>query len=147
MSYVDKNLMANESVLYRAKLHWIVFKWSIIWSIIAIALFTSNEQGPAGGALVLAGFSFILAVINFISSEFGLTNKRVLMKTGFIKRSSIEVLLNKVEGIQVNQGIIGRMLGYGTVVVSGTGGMQDPFHKIANPLKFRKKVQEQIAAA
>jgi len=53
-------------------------------------------------------------------------------------------LLNKVEGIQVNQGILGRILGFGSITVSGTGGTKDPFHKIDAPLEFRKKVQEQI---
>jgi uncharacterized membrane protein YdbT with pleckstrin-like domain len=55
-------------------------------------------------------------------------------------------LLNKVESIQVNQDILGRILGYGSITVSGTGGTKDPFHKIDAPLEFRKKVQEQIAS-
>jgi len=51
-----------------------------------------------------------------------------------------------VEGIQVKQSILGRVLDYGSIIVSGTGGMNDPFHKITNPMKFRRKVQEQIEA-
>ena len=84
--------------------------------------------------------------IKYSTSEFGLSNKRVLMKVGFIRRNSIEVLLSKVEGIQVNQGILGRVLDYGSIIVSGTGGMNDPFHNITNPMEFRRKVQEQIEA-
>jgi uncharacterized membrane protein YdbT with pleckstrin-like domain len=66
------------------------------------------------------------------------------MKTGFIRRNSIEVLLSKTEVIQVNQGILGRMLGYGSLIISGTGGMKDPFHKIKSPLEFRTNVLSQI---
>ena len=68
-----------------------------------------------------------------------------MIKTGFIRRNSLETLLTKVEGIQVNQGMLGRILNYGTIIVKGTGGTSNPFHKIDAPLEFRKKVQEQIA--
>ncbi len=68
-----------------------------------------------------------------------------MVKVGFIRRNSLEVLLNKVEGIQVNQSILGRIMGYGSIIISGTGGTQNPFHKITAPLDFRKKAQEQIA--
>ena len=77
-------------------------------------------------------------------SEFGVTNKRVIGKVGFIRRSSTELLLTRVEGIQVRQSIMGRMLGYGSVTISGTGGLKEPFHKISNPLELRRVVQEQI---
>ncbi len=95
--------------------------------------------------LVIAAIAGISAIIKYSTSEFGITSKRVLIKTGLIRRNSVEVLLNKVEGIQVNQNITGRILGYGSVTVSGTGGTKDPFNKISSPLEFRKKVQEQIA--
>jgi len=87
----------------------------------------------------------ISSFISFKTSEFGITNKRVLIKAGFIRRNSLETLLTKVEAIQVNQGILGRILNYGTIIVKGTGGTSNPFHKIDAPLEFRKKVQEQIA--
>jgi len=106
----------------------------------------------AGGSTTAGGFFLLVAIIwgisSFISlktSEFGITNKRVLIKTGFIRRDSLETLLTKVEGIQVNQGMLGRILNYGTIIVKGTGGTSNPFHKIDAPLEFRKKVQEQIA--
>ena len=85
------------------------------------------------------------AFIRFKTAEFGITNKRVLVKVGFIRRTSLETLLTKVEGIQINQGIMGRILNYGTIIVKGTGGTSNPFHKIEAPFEFRKKVQEQIA--
>lgn len=148
MSYIDENLMAGESIIYRAKLHWIVFLWTAIWFVIALFLFLGGkESAGAGGVCILISIlTGIAAYINYASSEFGVTNKRVLVKVGFIRRHSLETLLTKVEGIQVNQGILGRMLGYGTIIVSGTGGSKEPFHKISAPMEFRKKVQEQVAS-
>jgi uncharacterized membrane protein YdbT with pleckstrin-like domain len=147
MSYIENNLMNGESIVYRTKLHWIVFIWPIIWFVVAIMFFSGGgDAATAGGLFILiAILTGIASFINFKTSEFGITNKRVIVKVGFIRRNSIEVLLNKVEGIQVNQGILGRILGFGSITVSGTGGTKDPFHKIETPLEFRKKAQEQIA--
>src|SRR6266700_7309204 len=80
------------------------------------------------------------------TSEFAVTNKRVLIKTGLIRCHSLETLLSKIESIGVTQGILGRLLDFGPIVVSGTGGSKEPFHRIADPMRFRRKVQEQIAA-
>jgi uncharacterized membrane protein YdbT with pleckstrin-like domain len=149
MGYIEENLMGGEDIIYRTKLHWIVFLWPVIWFIIALLLIFSGggDTNAVGGFFVLiAIITGIASFINYSTSEFGVTNKRVLAKVGFIRRNSLEVLLTKVEGIQVNQGILGRMLDYGSIVISGTGGTKDPFHKIPTPLEFRKKTQEQIAA-
>ncbi len=147
MSYIDNNLMSGETVIYRASLHWIIFAWPIVWLIVAILLFAGGGDTAAVGGLflLLAILIGIGSFITYSTSEFGITNKRVLVKVGFIRRNSLEVLLSKVEGIQVNQGILGRILGFGSILVSGTGGTKDPFHKISAPLEFRRKAQEQIA--
>jgi uncharacterized membrane protein YdbT with pleckstrin-like domain len=136
--------MANEAVVYRAKLHWIVFAWPVIWLVIAIICFANGAGGAGFIFLILSIGTGLVSLISYLTSEFGVTDKRVLVKLGFIRRSSLEVLLRKVEGIQVKQSILGRILGYGAVVVSGTGGSQDPFRKISTPLSLRKAVQEQI---
>jgi len=147
MGYIDDNLMSGEQVVFRTKLHWVIFLWPIIYAVIAFMFFAGG-----GGFAAAGGFFLLVAIIwgisSFISyktSEFGITNKRVLIKVGFIRRDSIEIFLTKVEGIQVNQGILGRILHYGTIIVKGTGGTNNPFHKIDAPLEFRRKVQEQIA--
>jgi len=148
MSYIDKNLLNGENVIYRAKLHWIVFKWSIIWLILAILFFMHGGDAAAigGWCILFAILAGIASIINYSTSEFGITNKRVIVKYGFIRRKSLEVLFTKVEGIQVDQGILARILGYGSITVGGTGGTKDPFHRISNPFEFRRKAQEQIAA-
>jgi len=148
MSYIENNLMVGEEIVYRAKLHWVVFLWPVIWLIVALLFFSSGGDATTGGGLfiLIAIASGIASFINYSTSEFGITSKRVIVKIGFIRRKSFEVLLTKVEGIQVDQGILGRILGYGTIVVSGTGGAKDPFRRISAPFELRRKVQEQVAA-
>lgn len=149
MSYVDNNLATGENVIYRAKLHWIVFFWPVMWLAIAILVISkSGNVGPQGGVgflTLLAIVTGVSALIKYRTSEFALTNKQVIMKTGLIKRQSLEVLLNKVEGVTVDQSVLGRILGFGAITVNGTGGTRDPFRKISSPLEFRKQVQEQLS--
>ncbi len=79
-------------------------------------------------------------------SEYGITDKRILMKTGFIQRQSLELFLDKVESIKVDQSLLGRLLNFGGIIVVGTGGSHDRFFDIEDPLKFRKKTQETLYA-
>ena len=74
-----------------------------------------------------------------------MTNRRVIVKEGFIKRSTVEVFLKRVESVQVDQSIWGRILNFGTIIVSGTGGVSDPLSMIRSPLEFKKQVQQQLA--
>ena len=161
MSYVDKNLLTGEQVVYRTHRHWIIYRWAflclfigVVFFVIALIAEQPEQLGIARrvGFAVLgtaAGIALLVAIppwINRISSEFAVTNKRVVVKLGWIQRRSIETLLNKIEAIEVMQGITGRMLNYGTIIVIGTGGTKEPFERIAAPLEFRRKVQEQIIA-
>ena len=93
-------------------------------------------------ALVTFAWSWIL----YSSSEFAVTNKRVVMKVGFVRLRTLETLLSKVESIDVDQTVLGRMFDYGTIVVVGTGGSRESFNRIGKPLEFRRQVQASIAA-
>jgi uncharacterized membrane protein YdbT with pleckstrin-like domain len=147
MKFIDKNLMDGEQIIYRTKLHWIVFLGPII--LFVIGIFASYKEASAVGgiSIFLAIIWVIAAAISRVTSEFGISNNRVLIKVGWIKRNSLETLLTKVEGIQVEQGILGRILNFGTIIVRGTGGTHNPFKKIADPFTFRKIAQEQISKA
>lgn len=147
MSYIEENLMNGENILYRARLHWVVFFWPVIWFVVAIVFFSrgGDVAVTVGRLFILIGIAkAISSYISFSTSEFAVTNQRVIAKVGFIRRNSLEVLLGKIEAIQVNQDILGRILGYGSITVSGTGGTRDPFHNISNPLELRRKIQEQV---
>ncbi|MCX7920150.1 MAG: PH domain-containing protein [bacterium] len=156
MGYIDRNLVAGEHVVFRTKLHWIIYTKSIILLILAILVYLLGMFYPivedirrfyyiiASVLIFLSVILFIPAWLKYISSEFGVTTSRVLIKVGFISRNSFELLISKIEGIGVDQSILGRILNYGTIIVSGTGGTKESFALIAKPLEFRKKVQEQI---
>ena len=153
MGYVDNNLLPGETVEYRAHLHPVIFLQSAAFAVIGIALALYRMPGEGLGLLRVLGLVLLLyaAVIGigrailYVSSEFAITNKRVLIKVGFIHRHTLEMLLGKVETVRVDQGLLARLLGYGTIVVTGTGGTNEPFKSIANPLEFRKQVQARAA--
>ncbi|HMK14581.1 MAG TPA: PH domain-containing protein [Burkholderiales bacterium] len=96
--------------------------------------------------LIVAALLFLVRWIRVKTSEFGVTNKRVIIKIGLIQRHTLELLLTQVETIGVDQGIMGRILGYGKIVVVGTGGTNEPFSRIARPLEFRRQVEIQALA-
>ncbi|MBI3582442.1 MAG: PH domain-containing protein [Nitrospinae bacterium] len=146
MAYIDQNLMTGERIIYRAKLHWIVFLFPSVFLFVALVVFLNGYVSAGVFFLLIAVLTVSSSLITFYTSEFGVTNKRVLIKVGLIRRNSIEMLLRKVEGIAVNQDIPGRILGYGTIIITGTGGSKEEFQKIDAPFEFRKKVQEQIEA-
>jgi membrane protein YdbS with pleckstrin-like domain len=159
MSYVDKNLMDGEQVFYRAQRHWTIFGGPLLVLLAGVLvcggvrLWAPPEWSPDSVSLaalalgaVTALFMAIPALIDRATSEFAVTNKRVIIKVGWIQRRSVETLLTKVEGIEVHQGIFARVFDYGTIVITGTGGSKEPFERIGAPLLFRRKVQEQILA-
>lgn len=146
MSYIDEHLLAGEQILYRTKPHWIIFGVPISLSILAIALIIQKSPIELLGYLLLfaAAIQWFSAYLTYVTSEYGLTNKRILIKIGFLHRQSIETLLQRIEGIQINQNLLGRILDYGTIIICGVGGTKDHFRMIDAPSVFRRKVQEQI---
>jgi len=146
MGYIKSTLMSDENITYQTKLHWIILLWPIFWLIALIIMFMDQETFILASILVVVFlYSACKNIIIFITSEFAVTNKRVIMKTGFIKRNSLEILLSKVESLGVDQGILGRILGFGTISVVGSGGSKNLFKKICDPLELRKKVHEEIS--
>jgi uncharacterized membrane protein YdbT with pleckstrin-like domain len=152
MSYLDDHLLGGERIVYRARLHWTIFLTSIAVVLLGVGLailLQIVEPGYAYAGLGLIGVGLLLAIgpaVRYISSEFAVTDKRVLGKLGFIERESKETLLSKVEAIAIDQGVIGRILGFGTVTITGTGGTQESFPRISEPLEFRRQIQSQIIA-
>jgi uncharacterized membrane protein YdbT with pleckstrin-like domain len=147
MGYVENNLLPNEEITYHARLHWIIYALPAVVFVIAILLVLGGGGWIAGSVLgVIAFVLFLPPWIKASSSEFAITNKRVLIKVGLIRRHSLELLLQKVEGIGVDQGILGRILGYGTITVAGVGGTNEAFRMISNPLEFRRQVQSSLAS-
>ena len=141
--YVQSNLLPNEQVIYQTQLHPLIYLSPALIVLAGIA--TGIFAMPAGGLAVLGVglLALVGAWIRQWSSEFAVTNRRVIIKTGWISRRTIELNMSKVESVEVAQDIIARMLGYGTITVIGTGGTREPFSLINDPLGFRRAVQSQ----
>jgi uncharacterized membrane protein YdbT with pleckstrin-like domain len=129
MSYIDESLIPGEVIVHRAHVSW----WSQAGLVVlGIVLF-----------VVVIGIVFLaVAWVRIHSTELAITNKRVIAKFGFIKRDTVEINLSKVEAVRVEQGFWGRMLNFGTILMSGTGGSIEPIPNIADPLVFRRKFME-----
>lgn len=143
MSYIDKNLMKDEQIIYRASIHWSVYLWTFIWTILCvyISLVHRNLLGVLFGFLAIV--SLCQAVLYKKTSEYVVTNKRLILKRGIISRKSVESMLTKCEGVLLEQSILGRVLGYGTLIVT-TGGVTTKFPKIKDPVIFRNYINYQI---
>lgn len=149
MGYVEKNLLPSETIVYRAHLHPIIFATPLLLAFVGTLFVAVGLAGAALAFLAVIGVLFLVAAViaglpRYVclkSSEFAITDKRVLVKTGVVRRHTLELLLSKVETIGVEQGVFGRMLNYGTIAVVGTGGTKETFKDIARPLEFRRQVQ------
>jgi uncharacterized membrane protein YdbT with pleckstrin-like domain len=133
MSYVKSNLIENEEVLYEANVSLWSLSGCIFWGVILLPLY--------GFGLIF----LLYAATAYYTTELAVTNKRVIAKWGFIKRTTVEMRLNKAESIQVKQSVMGRIFNFGCIVVSGAGNPQAPIRNISDPIMFRKnflKIQE-----
>ena len=154
MSYIEDNLMPNEKVLLRASIHAAAF---LIPAVILMAFlcaliyWLANSNNPSWFEVIV--FFILLwqiippltkAVVAFVSTEFAVTNQRIIAKTGLIRRRTTEILLQKVESIKVDQGLLGRLFGYGRLEVVGTGGTSSKFIGVGNPVVFRKNINKVI---
>ena len=137
--YVFQSLLPDERVVFETRLHWLVYFGGrfaiIIGPLLVVALVTPF--------FFLSLVYFFVAFIVRKTSQFVVTNKRVVLKKGLIARTTTEMVLSKVESVDVKQGIVGRLLNYGRMTVVGSGGSRERFHLINAPLEFRRAVQMQ----
>lgn len=161
MNYVEKHLIPGESVQYQTKLHWIVMLghiasavfFALLAIVILVTRLASPKSSPSGSWMYLASLfclavAVVLAAFGFLkrnATEMAVTNKRIIVKNGILDRRTTELLLTRVESIAVEEPAMGRIFGYGTVIVRGIGGTPEAFEKIYHPLEFRQQVQSQIA--
>lgn len=152
MSYVKENLMPDEKILFTARVSPAIFIPSIFVFILTIMLLIISLNNATESTLYcIVSFIFIYtiflgikALIIILTTEFAVTNHRVIAKTGFIRRHTLELLLSKIESVSVNQNILGRLLNFGTVTVTGTGGTKESFTAIVDPINVRRKITQII---
>ncbi len=140
-NYVEQNLTPGEHVIYKGQVHWVIYLLPVL--LISFGIPYLAIGGKSALAIVAVGLiAGAAAYIRQATSEFVITNNRVIFKAGLISRKTVEINRTRVESVEVDQGIFGRMLNYGTVTVAGTGGTREPFSLIDNPLEFRRMVQQ-----
>ncbi len=151
MKYVERVLQPGETVEYMTRLHWILYLRAIVLLVLALACVIASAgvaqsyvvlalQIAAGVLVVLAIVAALGALIRRTTTEFAITDRRVIYKAGILRRHTMEINRSKVETVGVDQSILGRVLDYGTVTVRGTGGSFEPIPFIGEPLRFRSHI-------
>src|SRR5512140_1092431 len=149
-SYVDSVLAEGERIVYRAAIsHWKFFLSyfvGVLFVLTALGAY-STSGNHAGASLAMVAALLVIGIVVILSAlvrrqttELVLTDRRIIMKRGLVARDTVEMNLNKVESLHVNQGLMGRILGYGDVTVVGTGASLEPLRGISSPLELRKKL-------
>jgi len=150
MNYVKRVLQPGEAVVHLTRLHPVIFLPAFLWAVVAVVLLIASlsVQGDlriGGEALAVFCVVFALAaaipaLVRRLSTDLAVTDRRVIYKSGVLARHTLEMNRSKVESVDVDQTVLGRILGFGTIVVRGTGGSLEPIRMISDPLTFRSHI-------
>lgn len=152
MAYVTRILQPGETVVATARPHWIILLPSILAMVaaIAIAILARLSSLTPGQAMLVYAFAALVGLFGIIAfvgrtitratTEFAVTNRRVIVKRGVLSLHTLEMNEDKVESVDVDQSILARIFGYGTVTIHGVGSRWDPIPRIPDPLKFRSAI-------
>lgn len=127
-SYIEKSLTTGEHIICRGRFHWL--RWVIAWA--ALILF---------GWLIVSVIAFAWMASRMLTTDFGVTNRRVVLKRGFFTRTTEEIASESVESVELRQGFFGRLFNYGALRVSGTGEAEIAMPEMADPIEFRAAVE------
>jgi len=149
MGYLEKILEPGEQIRYVGRLHWLIYFPAIALVVCAAALLAAAAIFPDEATyLLVAGLiALVFSLIAFLSellrrrtTEIAVTDRRVIFKTGILRRRSIEMNMDKVESVDVDQSVLGRIFDFGTVLIRGTGASLEPLDQIENPLRLRSQI-------
>ena len=142
MSYIKHVLQPGETIRYQGSVHWILYLPAIILGVVGVA---SSAFGPPGW--VVAAICFLAALILALRAwfirwmtEIVVTDRRVIYARGFIQRHTVEVHMDKIESVDVDQTMLGRIFDYGNVTIRGTGTTLEPLRDVDRPIAFRNEV-------
>ena len=155
MSYIDESLAPNEALIYRARFHWLQKAGAYItlgvFVVVGLACLVLAQGLPAligGVAVALLGLIvFVAMMVPIWTTEIGVTNQRFIFKRGWLRRTTDELQLNSIEEVNLEQGALGRLLGYGRLVLHGTGVNEHKLPPLADPVGLRRALQEGMGAA
>ena len=151
MGYAERVLQPGEQIVYRARLHWIIYTPGVLSivgaAIVAIYGYTLLDKPAHYGLMVIGAavgatglFSVLRAWFRSVNTEIIVSTRRIIYKSGFISRNTTEMNLNKVESVRVHQGILGRIFDFGTLIIRGVGAGIEPVANVAAPLAFHRYV-------
>ncbi len=142
-SYVDDNLLPTETVLYRAhRSLWPLSSFGLLGIALLVVVGFGIAYFPSNALWFLVGLALICFAWVWIlraTTEFAVTDRRIIAKSGLVARKTVEMFLDKVESLNVDQTIAGRIFNYGTITVRGTGSTEEPFKNISGPMALRKQ--------
>jgi Predicted membrane protein len=141
-SYLQNSLQPNEEVKYIAKIHFYFFVQPAVLLLLGYWFYdTQTNISHYSGLLLLfwGVVSLVQRVLVKVGSIYAVTNKRVILKTGIIGRSVVELVLAKCEGLHIEQSVLGRIFGFGTIIVT-TGGATNCYHYVAKPFRFKREI-------
>lgn len=136
MSYIKDNLLPDEHIVYIGKIHWLIYGTAIFLALVALTMILLPIVSIT--IFVMSLCAAVRAYIHTHTTEFGITNQRIIMKTGWVSRQTVEQQLQRIESVNFTQSVWGRMFGYGTVLLHGTGSGVTPIANIDDPLTFHK---------
>jgi uncharacterized membrane protein YdbT with pleckstrin-like domain len=150
VGYVERHLLPDERVLYKTRLHWALLVKPVLLilaGLIVLVLSWWMEAPPIvlylSAAAAAVGLVWALVrYVEIMTSEFAVTTIRLILKVGLVARYTTELLIARVESIGVAQGLAGRLLNYGDLTVTGTGGAREVFRRVQDPIAFRNHVQQ-----
>jgi uncharacterized membrane protein YdbT with pleckstrin-like domain len=154
MGYIEKNILPGEVIAYKAGIHWFYFLSSIILMILGLVFLAIgfSVKGSSQPWYILAAIAFAWGFIQFVArllkkatTEYAVTNRRVILTSGIFNRDALDLMLAKCEGLRISQSLFGRIFNYGSILVT-TGEVTNSFDFIANPGKFRNAITEQLQA-
>jgi uncharacterized membrane protein YdbT with pleckstrin-like domain len=129
MSYIENSLSEGEKVVKLFRMHWTARLWLALWIVLIVPTF--------GIALLLAIYEWL----RLRTLEFGVTNKRVILKKGIIGRYTEEMKIGSIETVEIDQGVLGRILGYGDVKVTGRGISDVVFRRMDDPMAVKRHIE------
>ena len=151
MGYAERVLQPDEKIVYRARLHWIIYTPGVLSivgaSLVALCGYVLVDPMLHYGLMILAGFvgatglfSVLRAWFRSANTEIIVSTRRIIYKAGFVSRMTTEMNLNKVESVRVHQGLLGRIFDFGTLIIRGVGAGIEPVANVAAPLDFHRYV-------
>ncbi|NTU80848.1 MAG: PH domain-containing protein [Chloroflexales bacterium] len=147
MSDTQQPASAGEMIVYQGKLHWAIFVRPVMFTCLALTLFNYNEPLYGAAAMIVAGLFWAATLMAVAGSLFVITERRILIRSGTVYRVDLDLPLEQVDAVTVRQDTMGRLLGYGTLVVDGRDGSRATCATVAHADRFGQQLRTLRGAA